>query len=73
MLQNVSGIGLDYATFKRQFDTIPELKQIVDRFDKTGIVLKTAEKPGETSAGQGQANLVSSAKRAAVKTLQQPG
>lgn len=73
MLQNVSGLRLDYQTFKRQFDTIPELKQVVDRFDRNGIVLKTAEKPGETSADQAQANIATSAKRAAAKTLQQPG
>ena len=45
MLQNVSGTQMDYETFKAQFDTIPQLKNIVTQFDGRGLTLKTKEKP----------------------------
>lgn len=72
MLRNVSGIHMDYETFKAEFDSIPQMKKIVDRFDDQGITLKTREKPTPTQS-QGQNNIMSTAKRAATKTLQQPG
>ena len=50
MLKNFSGTQMDYETFKTQFDTIPQLKNIVDRFDGQGITLKTKEKPEATRA-----------------------
>jgi len=72
MLRNVSGIRMDYETFKAEFDSIPQMQKIVDRFDSTGITLKTKAKPTNTQT-QGQNNIMSTAKRAATKTLQQPG
>jgi hypothetical protein len=72
MLRNVSGIHMDYETFKSEYDSIPQLKKIVHNFDGQGITLKTKEKP-EATASQGQNNIMSTAKKAAAKTLQQPG
>ena len=36
---------MDYDTFKKEFDTIPQLKNIVAQFDGRGLTLKTKEKP----------------------------
>jgi alpha-glucosidase (family GH31 glycosyl hydrolase) len=72
MLRNVSGIYVDYETFKAEYDSIPQMKKIVDRFDATGITLKTKAQPTDTQS-QDQSNIMSTAKRAATKTLQQPG
>jgi hypothetical protein len=74
MLQNVSGIQMDYETFKAEFDAIPQLANIVDRFDGQGIVLKTKEKP-EATRGEPKdsGGVMGAAKRAASKTLGRPG
>lgn len=71
MLQNVSGTQMDYETFKQEYDQLPQLQNIVDRFDGQGITLKTKEKPEATRSGAAPVNLA--AKRAASKTLKQPG
>lgn len=74
MLQNVSGVQMDYETFKAEFDAIPQLKNIVQQFDGRGLALKTKEKP-EPTRGQPKdsGGIDAAAKRAAGKTLQQPG
>lgn len=74
MLQNVSGTEMDYETFKSEFDNLPQLKNIVQQFDGQGITLKTKEKP-ESTMGEpkNKSGIDSSAKRAAAKTIQQPG
>lgn len=64
---------MDYETFKAEYDSIPQLKNLVDRFDGSGIVLKTKEKPEVTRTGNKQSSLDQSASRAAAKTLGQPG
>ena len=71
MLQNMSGTEMDYETFKAEFDQLPQLKNIVQQFDGRGITLKTKEKPEPTATDK--SNAAPSAKRAAAKTLQQPG
>lgn len=74
MLQNVSGIEMDYETFKAQFDEIPQLKNIVQQFDGRGITLKTKEKPEPTQGEpKDKTGVMGAAKRAADKTLKQPG
>ena len=73
MLKNVSGIKMDYETFKKQYDSIPQMQNIVDRFDSNGLVLKTQEEPEVTKSGDRTSSLDTSAKRAAKKALQQPG
>ena len=73
MLRNISGTKMDYETFKAEFDQVPQLKNIVDRFDGRGITLKTKEKPEATQSDKSSSSLDKSASRAASKTLKQPG
>lgn len=73
MLKNVTGLQMDYPTFKKEFDTIPQLQNIVDRFDRNGLTLKTKEEPEDTKSGDKASSLDTAASRAAKKTLQQPG
>jgi hypothetical protein len=73
MLRNFSGSEMDYETFKTQFDSVPQLKNIVDRFDGNGLVLKTKEKPEVNRSDKDKTNLDQAASRAAAKSIQQPG
>jgi hypothetical protein len=74
MLRNVSGSQMDYDTFKAEFDSIPQLKNIVAQFDGRGLTIKTKEKP-EATRGEPKntTGVDASAKRAAAKSLKQPG
>jgi hypothetical protein len=65
---------MDYETFKAEFDNIPQLKQVVAQFDGQGLTIKTKEKP-EATRGEPKNNngVDASAKRAAAKSLKQPG
>jgi hypothetical protein len=73
MMQNLSGQEIDDDAFKAEFDTNPAFKELVDRFDSRGVVLKTKAassptgQPGDKAAAQ--ANVMSSAKKAASKLL----
>lgn len=73
MYQNTSGQSLDYETFKSEFDTNPQIKNLVDRFDGKGIVLKTKEKKQSTEFGKKPGIDKAAANRAAANVLQQPG
>ncbi len=73
MLKNMSGVQMDYETFKAEYDSIPQLQNVVDRFDAEGITLKTKEKPEATRTGNKTSSLDQSASRAAAATLKQPG
>ena len=64
---------MDYDTFKKEFDTIPQLKNIVAQFDGQGLTLKTKEKPEATRSDKNASSLDQSAKWAAAKSLKQPG
>ena len=64
---------MDYETFKAQFDTIPQLKNIVTQFDDRGLTLKTKEKPEATRSDKNAGSNDAAASRAAAKTLKQPG
>ena len=72
-MRNFSGTNMDYETFKAQFDSVPQLKNIVDRFDGNGLVLKTKEKPEATRSDKNNTGIDAAASRAAAKTMQQPG
>jgi hypothetical protein len=65
---------MDYETFKAEFDNIPQLKQVVAQFDGQGLTIKTKEKP-EATRGEPKNNngVDASAKKAAAKSLKQPG
>jgi len=73
MLQNVSGQSIDYDTFKLEFDSNPNLKNIITRFDGKGLVIKTKEKEQSTEFGKKPGNDNAAAQRAADKVIQQPG
>jgi hypothetical protein len=73
MYQNLTGQELDYDSFKVQFDSKPEIKNLVKSFNKYGIVINTAEKEMPTEFGQKPKNNNADAVRAADKVLQQPG
>lgn len=76
MLQNVTGQEVDYDLFKTQFDTNPQLKSLVDRFDGHGITIKTKKQAGEPQSVPGEkstGNVEASAKRAAAATLNRVG
>jgi hypothetical protein len=73
MMRNLGGQELDYDSFKSQFDSNPAYKQLVDKFDADGVTIKTKNKitpagvPGDKASAQ--ANVMSSAKKAAAKAL----
>jgi hypothetical protein len=73
MMQNLSGQEIDYDSFKSEFDSNPAFQELVDRFDAKGVVLKTKAandptgQPGDKA--KAQANVMSSAKKAASKIL----
>jgi hypothetical protein len=73
MMQNTTGQEVDYDSFKAQFDSNPQMKELVDNFDENGIVLKTKAKKEETGGVGDKAKaknaVVSSAKRAASKMI----
>jgi hypothetical protein len=73
MLQNVGGQELDYDAFKAAYDANPAFQQLVDRFDAEGVTIKTKNKmepAGQRSdKASAQANVMSSAKKAANKLL----
>lgn len=72
-MRNVTGTDIDYETFKAQFDAVPQIKNVVDRFDGQGLVLKTKEKPEATRSDKNNTGLDQAASRAAAATLKQPG
>jgi hypothetical protein len=73
MLQNLGGSALNYDIFKSEFDTNPQFKELVKRFDAQGVVLNTEKelpKPGQGGDKDAAlANVKSSAKRAASKMV----
>lgn len=73
MLKNMSGTQMDYETFKAEYDAIPQLQNLVDRFDGEGITLKTRKKPEATRTGNEPTDLGQGASRAAAKMLKKPG
>jgi len=76
MLQNVTGQEINYELFKNDFDTNPQLKSIVDRFDGRGVTIKTKKQAGEPQSIPGEksgSSVKSSAKRAAAATLKRVG
>lgn len=73
MYQNLTGQELDYDTFKVQFDSEPEIKDLIKSFNKYGVVINTAEEEMPTEFGQQPKDNKSDAMRAANKVLKQPG
>lgn len=74
MMQNATGQEADYDSFKAQFDSNPQMKNLVDKFDENGITIKTKRKAGEPTQlaakkEKAKANVAASAKRAAAKMV----
>ncbi len=73
LMQNMTGQTVDYDSFKVQFDSNPELKNLIDNFDENGIVIKTKAKkvePGQVGdKAKAMNNVKSAAKRAAAKMV----
>ena len=70
MAQNISGQGVDYETFKAEYDNDPALQDVIDNFDERGVTLKTSESDMPVQQGQASVGSVeSSAKRAAAKVV----
>jgi hypothetical protein len=71
MLQNVTGQDINYDSFTSSFDTNPQLKNIVDRFDAKGIVIKTKNKADQAvqKSNNAKAGIDAAAKRAAAKMV----
>lgn len=72
-MQNITGQEINYDAFKAEFDSNPQLKDLVDKFDENGITIKTKNKvkePGQMGDKQKAQNAVNaSAKRAAAKMI----
>jgi phage-related minor tail protein len=69
MGQQFGAPGIDYDRFAARFDSDPAIQGIVDNFDKSGIVLKTAQAQQQTPAGPqapepGKPMMAAAAKRA---------
>jgi len=70
-MQNATGQEIDYDAFKSQFDSNPQMKNLVDKFDADGITIKTKnkEKDQAVKADKSKSNIATSAKRAASNML----
>lgn len=64
---------MDYETFKLQYDSIPQLRNIVQQFDSRGVTLIKPKEPEATRSDKNAAGLDAAASRAAAKSLKQPG
>ena len=64
---------MDYETFKLQYDSIPQLRNIVQQFDSRGVTLIKPKEPEATRSDKNTAGLGAAASRAAAKSLKQPG
>jgi hypothetical protein len=73
MMQNINGQEIDYDLFKMQFDSNPQIKNLVNRFDGQGIEIKTKEKNVPTEFGQKPGIDMGAAKSAAKNVMSQPG
>lgn len=64
------GTTIDYSTFDKLYNSNPKLKNIVQRYDGNGVVLKTKAKPeDQITVNKKSGNLDRMAKRAAAKEI----
>lgn len=59
--------AIDYDRFAARWDSDPILKQLVDRFDANGVVIKTNNKENNMPQGQGQTGEVEKMAKRATK------
>jgi hypothetical protein len=69
--KNFGAPTIDYDRFAARWETDPILKQLVDRFDGAGLVVKTdnQEKPSQGAPKAQKSNIDSMAKRASDKSF----
>jgi len=68
--QNYGAPDIDYDRFAARWASDPVLKQLVDRFDGQGVVIKTKGAEDEPEQGEPKGNEVSKmAKRATAKAI----
>lgn len=72
MAQNLTGQGLDYEAFKAEFDSNPQIKNLIQSFNADGIVIKTKAKDKEEVLNK-KSSGNSDAMRAANAVLKRPG
>jgi len=72
-MQNTTGQDVDYDAFKAQYDSNPQMSNLIDNFDENGIVIKTKAKEQEPGVAADKAKaktaVNASAKRAAAKMI----
>lgn len=72
-MQNATGQEVDYDAFKSQFDSNPQMKNLVDKFDADGITIKTKNKEKDLAVkadkDKAKASVNAAAKRAAAKMI----
>ena len=64
---NYGAPAIDYDRFAARWETDPILKKLVDRFDGTGLVIKTNEKEPSTQTSHKEKEVSRMAKRATRK------
>lgn len=65
--RNFGAPSIDYDRFAARWETDPVLKQLVDRFDGQGLVIKTNEKEPSTKTSHKEREVSQMAKRATRK------
>ena len=72
IMRKVNGEEYSYDQFQAIYDLHPMLQNIVSDFDERGVTLATSSTPPPESDDGGEANIQSTAKQAAKKTLDRP-
>jgi hypothetical protein len=65
--KNLGAPSIDYDRFAARWETDPVLKQLVDRFDGSGLVIKTNEKEPNMKTSHKEREVSKMAKRATHK------
>jgi hypothetical protein len=70
ILANAEGNSVDYNAFKAEYDSNPNLKGLIHRFDADGLVIKTKNRADDIPVGDtGPSDVDRMAKRAAAKEI----
>lgn len=69
LLKDEGGPSVDYESFKNLWDNDPLVKNLVDKFDQYGIVVKTNQKEPNVNSSKKSNQLSKMAKRATSKAF----
>lgn len=72
IMRKVNGEEYTYDQFQAIYDSLPMLQNVVGDFDERGITLVSSSSPAPDEQDSGEADIQSSAKQAAKKTLDRP-